>query len=163
MVAVARGLSYASSEVRRPNGFRGEHPQPQRPCWIVICSEESGVQQARRWTVRGAKFRKFSNRQEAGSHPRQFPPELAQRRAALLIAPPGWFQVKRMLTEEQAAIAYEEATDGCRRSVLGARDNARQSRRVKPDPETNLQAEFDHEKEPTRGQGTVHNSSQPRS
>ena len=38
-----------------------------------------------------------------------------------------------MLTEEQAAIAYEEATDGCRRSVLGTRDNARQWQRVKPD------------------------------
>jgi len=49
-----------------------------------------------------------------------------------------------MLTEEQAAIAYEEATDGCR-SVFGTRDNAPQWRRVKPDLETHPQSEFDYE------------------
>ena len=56
-----------------------------------------------------------------------------------------------MLTEEQAVNAYEEATDGCRRSVLGTRDNAPQWQRVKPDPETNPLAELDYEQEPTRG------------
>jgi hypothetical protein len=50
-----------------------------------------------------------------------------------------------MLTEEQAANAYEEATDGCRRSVLVTRDNAPQWQRVKPDPEVNPLAELDYE------------------
>jgi len=50
-----------------------------------------------------------------------------------------------MLTEEQAARAYEEATDGCRRSVFGTRDSAPQWRRVKPDLETHPQSEFDYE------------------
>jgi hypothetical protein len=53
-----------------------------------------------------------------------------------------------MLTEEQAAIAYEEVTDGCRRSVLGTRDNARQWQRIKPDPETNP-LDLDCKKVPT--------------
>ena len=48
-----------------------------------------------------------------------------------------------MLTEEQAASAYEQATDGCRHSLLGTRDNARQWQRVKPDPETNRLADLD--------------------
>jgi hypothetical protein len=55
-----------------------------------------------------------------------------------------------MLTEEQAAAAYAETTDGCRPSALGTRDNARQWRRVKPDPETNPLADLDSEKVPTR-------------
>jgi hypothetical protein len=54
-----------------------------------------------------------------------------------------------MLTEEQAASAYELATDGCRHSSLGTRDNARQWQRTKPDPETNPLADLDCEKVPT--------------
>ena len=54
-----------------------------------------------------------------------------------------------MLTEEQAAAAYAEATDGCRRLVLATRDNASQWQRVKPDPETNPLADLDCEKVPT--------------
>ena len=54
-----------------------------------------------------------------------------------------------MLSEEQAASAYEQATDGCRRSVLGTRDNALHWQRVKPDPETNPLADLDCEKVPT--------------
>jgi hypothetical protein len=42
-----------------------------------------------------------------------------------------------MLTEEQAAADYADATDGCRRSVLGTRDDALHWQRVKLDPETN--------------------------
>jgi hypothetical protein len=53
-----------------------------------------------------------------------------------------------MRAEEQAASAYERATDGCCRSVLGARDNAQQWQRIKPDEETNPLAGFDWEKEP---------------
>ena len=60
-----------------------------------------------------------------------------------------------MLTEEQAA-AYAEATDGCRDSLLRARDNARQSQRVKPDPETNPLADLDCEKVPTWDQHMPH-------
>lgn len=60
-----------------------------------------------------------------------------------------------MLTEEQAANAYAEATDGCRRSVLGTRDNTRQEQRAKPDLETHPLAELDYEKEPTRGEQSV--------
>jgi hypothetical protein len=51
-----------------------------------------------------------------------------------------------MLTEEQAAADYADATDGCRHSLVGTRDNARQWQRVKPDPETNPLAELDWEK-----------------
>lgn len=54
-----------------------------------------------------------------------------------------------MLTEEQAASAYAEATDGCRPSLVGTRNNARQWQRTKPDPETNPLADLDCEKEPT--------------
>lgn len=54
-----------------------------------------------------------------------------------------------MLTEEQAASAYEQATDGCRPSLLGTLDNARQWQRVKPDPETDPLADLDCEKLPT--------------
>lgn len=54
-----------------------------------------------------------------------------------------------MLAEEQAASAYELATDGCRPSLVGKRDNARQWQRVKPDPETNPLADLDWEKEAT--------------
>jgi hypothetical protein len=50
-----------------------------------------------------------------------------------------------MLTEEQAASAYEQATDGCRRSVIGTRDNAPQWQRVKPDEEFHPLAELDFE------------------
>ena len=50
-----------------------------------------------------------------------------------------------MLTEEQAANAYEEVTDGCRRLVRLTSDNARQWQRVKPDEETNPLAELDYE------------------
>ena len=51
----------------------------------------------------------------------------------------------KLITEEQAAIAYEEATDGCRRSVLGTRDNALHWQRVKPDEESHVLAELDFE------------------
>ena len=61
----------------------------------------------------------------------------------------------KLITEEQAAIAYEEATDGCRRSVLGTREYAGQWQRVKPDEETNPLAGFDCEKEPTTGRLSV--------
>jgi hypothetical protein len=54
-----------------------------------------------------------------------------------------------MLTEEQAAAAYELATDGCRPSALGSRDNAQESQRVKPDEESNPLAGVDWEKEAT--------------
>ena len=54
-----------------------------------------------------------------------------------------------MLTQEQAAADYADATDGCRRSLLSTRDNARQWQRVKPDPETNPLAGLDCEKVPT--------------
>ena len=54
-----------------------------------------------------------------------------------------------MLTEEQASADYADAKDRCRLSALGDRDNAHQSRRVKPDPETNPLADLDCEKEPT--------------
>jgi len=49
-----------------------------------------------------------------------------------------------MLTEEQAANAYEEATDGCRRLARLTGDNARLWQRVKPDEETNPLAELDY-------------------
>ncbi len=51
-----------------------------------------------------------------------------------------------MPAEEQTAAAYEEATDGCRHSLLGTADSARQLERVKPDPETNPLADLDSEK-----------------
>jgi hypothetical protein len=55
-----------------------------------------------------------------------------------------------MLTEERAAIAYEEATDDCRGpSVRLTSDNARQWQRVKPGEETNPLAESGYEKQPT--------------
>jgi hypothetical protein len=54
-----------------------------------------------------------------------------------------------MLTEEQAAAAYADATDGCRRSIRAMRDNARQWQRVKPDEEAHPMAELDWEKVPT--------------
>ena len=54
-----------------------------------------------------------------------------------------------MLTEEEAAAAYAEATDGRRDSLPRTRDNARQWQRVKPDPETNPLADLDCEKVPT--------------
>jgi hypothetical protein len=60
-----------------------------------------------------------------------------------------------MLTEEETAAAYEEATDGCRLWALGDRDNARQARRVKPDPETNPLADLECEKVPTWVEQTV--------
>jgi len=50
-----------------------------------------------------------------------------------------------MLTEEQSANAYEEATDGCRPSLVGTRNNARQWQRVKPDEESHVLAELDFE------------------
>lgn len=53
-----------------------------------------------------------------------------------------------MLAEEQAAAAYEQATDGCRRSVLDTRGSAPHWQRVKPDPETNPLADLDCEKLP---------------
>jgi hypothetical protein len=55
----------------------------------------------------------------------------------------------KVLTDEQAARAYELATDGCRLSLLGTRGNARQWQRVKPDSETNPLADLDCEKVPT--------------
>ena len=53
-----------------------------------------------------------------------------------------------MITEEQVAAAYAEATDSTRHLVRWTRDNARREQRVKPDPETNPLAELDFEKEP---------------
>jgi hypothetical protein len=53
-----------------------------------------------------------------------------------------------MLTEEQAASAYEQATDGYRSSLLGTRHNARQWTRVKPDEELHPLTNDDSEKEP---------------
>jgi hypothetical protein len=50
---------------------------------------------------------------------------------------------------EQAANAYAEATDGCRRLARLTGDDARLRQRVKPDEETNPLAGFDWEKEPT--------------
>ena len=50
-----------------------------------------------------------------------------------------------MLTEEQAANAYEEVTDGCRRLVRVTSDNAPQWQRVKPDEELHPLAELDYE------------------
>jgi len=55
----------------------------------------------------------------------------------------------KLITEEQAAADYTDATDGCRRSALGMRDNAQDWQRVKPDPETNPLADLDCEKVPT--------------
>ncbi len=54
-----------------------------------------------------------------------------------------------MLTVENGADAYAEATDGCRPSLVGTRDNARTVCRVKSDEETNPLAELDWEKEST--------------
>ena len=50
-----------------------------------------------------------------------------------------------MPTVKDLAEAYAAATDGCRRSVLATRHNARTIHRVKPDLETNPLAEFDYE------------------
>jgi hypothetical protein len=61
-----------------------------------------------------------------------------------------------MLTEEQASADYADAKDRCRRSLVGMRDNARQSQRVKPDPETNPLADLDCEKVPTWDQHMPH-------
>jgi len=80
----------------------------------------------------------------SGITPAPIPPELAQLRAAFLRRPEIFRRVK-MLTEEQAANAYEAATDGCRRSVLGTQDDARHERRVKPDEEVHPLAELDYE------------------
>jgi hypothetical protein len=57
--------------------------------------------------------------------------------------------VEKMRTEGQAANAYEEATDGCRRSVLVRGDDAPLWQRVKPDEELHPLAKFDCEKLPT--------------
>jgi hypothetical protein len=46
-------------------------------------------------------------------------------------------------------VQYELATDRCRHSLLGTRDNPRQWQRVKPDSETNPLADLDCEKVPT--------------
>jgi hypothetical protein len=54
-----------------------------------------------------------------------------------------------MITEEQVATAYAEATDSTRHLVRWTRENLRQEQRVKPDAETNPLAELDFEKEPT--------------
>ena len=53
-----------------------------------------------------------------------------------------------MITEEQVAAAYAEATDSTRHLLRWTHDNARQEQRVKPDEETNPLAELDFEKEP---------------
>ena len=50
-----------------------------------------------------------------------------------------------MLALEQAASAYEQATDGCRPSLVGTRNNARQWQRVKPDEESHVLSELDFE------------------
>jgi len=59
-----------------------------------------------------------------------------------------------MLSEEQAAADYADATDGFPPS-LGTRGNARQWQRVKPDPETNPLADLDCEKMPKWDEQTV--------
>ena len=51
----------------------------------------------------------------------------------------------KLITEEQAAIAYEEATDGCRPLVRLTSDHVRQWQRVKPDEESHVLAELDFE------------------
>jgi hypothetical protein len=48
-----------------------------------------------------------------------------------------------MLTEEQAAAAYAEATDGCRPLVRATPENARHEQRVKPDEESHVLSELD--------------------
>ncbi len=61
-----------------------------------------------------------------------------------------------MLAEERAAIAYEEATDDCRRPFVRlTSDNARQWQRVKPDEETNPLAGFAYEKQSTSVDGVT--------
>ncbi len=60
-----------------------------------------------------------------------------------------------MLTEEQAAADYAEATDGCRRLDRATQDDAPQWERVKPDPETNVLADLDCEKMPRWDEQTV--------
>ena len=50
-----------------------------------------------------------------------------------------------MLTEEQAANAYEEVTDGYHALVRLTSDNARQWQRVKPDEESHVLSELDFE------------------
>ena len=50
-----------------------------------------------------------------------------------------------MLALEQAASAYEQATNGCRRLVRLTGDDARLRQRVKPDEETNPLGELDFE------------------
>jgi hypothetical protein len=80
-------------------------------------------------------------------------PELAQQGRQFSLRLSGWFQEKKMtmITEEQFAAAYADATDSTRDLVRWMRDNARREQRVKPDPETNPLAELDYEQEPTRG------------
>lgn len=56
--------------------------------------------------------------------------------------------VQNVLTEEQAADAYAEATDGCR-YLFPPGSDFRPRLRVKPDPETNPLADLDCEKVPT--------------
>ncbi|MGA8149365.1 MAG: hypothetical protein WB952_00190 [Terriglobales bacterium] len=51
----------------------------------------------------------------------------------------------KMLAEERAAADYADATDGCRRSVIGKQDNAPQWQRVKPDEESHVLSELDFE------------------
>lgn len=63
-----------------------------------------------------------------------------------------------MLTEEHAAAAYEEATDGCRRLVRATSDNARQGQRVKPDPETSPLAGLEQREGAEVGELWGHNS-----
>lgn len=51
----------------------------------------------------------------------------------------------KLITEEQAASAYEQATDGCRRLDRAMQDDARYERRVKPDEESHVLSELDFE------------------
>jgi hypothetical protein len=50
-----------------------------------------------------------------------------------------------MLTEEQVAAHYADATDGCRRLDRATQDDARYERRVKPDEESHVLSELDFE------------------
>ena len=57
--------------------------------------------------------------------------------------PPGHLEENHLPAMENSVHAYAATTDGCRRLVRGTNDNARQGRRIKPDPETHALAELD--------------------
>jgi len=56
-----------------------------------------------------------------------------------------------MMSKEEFADAYAEATDGCRYLFPPASHIVRQAQRVKPDPEDHPLAEFDYEELATLG------------